>query len=152
VYVYLEHLVAIQQFLLSLGQPLVLDPAGNSDFPAEPEDVDVPVSPLSEFQGAGGFNGGYSPDESEYEMTSSMSCLSLSSSYILLTPSTASSTRHSHLFTSPCVSPTPAAHYSPMAPLPINTVPSLSHQAFPSKKKYYTVTIGKKTGMFWDEW
>jgi len=27
VYVYLEHLAAIQQFLLSLGQPLVLDPA-----------------------------------------------------------------------------------------------------------------------------
>jgi hypothetical protein len=148
VYVYPEHLAAIQQFLLTLGQPLVLGP----DLAAEPEEVDVPASPLSEFQGAGGFDGGYSRDESEHDLTSSMSRLSLSSSYISLTPSTGSSTRRSHLFTSSRASPPSAARHSPAVSLQINTVPSLSRQASPTKKKYYSVTIGKKTGVFWDEW
>lgn len=57
VYIYPENLVAIQWFLLTLSQPLVLNPAGNGGFPVEPEEVDVPVSPLSELQGAGGFDG-----------------------------------------------------------------------------------------------
>ena len=149
VYVYPEHLAAIQQFMLALSQPLVLEPAGNAVFPAKPKEVDVPVSPLSEFQGLDGLGGGYSPDESEYELTSSMSRLSLSSSYISLTPCTSSSTCHSHLFTPSCASPTPAACHSPMA---INTVPFTSHWVSPSKNKYYSATIGKKIGVFWDEW
>ena len=48
--------------------------------------------------------------------------------------------------------PPPAARHSPTVSLQINTVPSLSRQASPTKKKYYSVTIGKKTGVFWDEW
>ena len=148
VYVYPEHLATVCQFLLALGQPLVLDPAENGDFPPEPE-VDVLASPLSEFQGAGGLDGGYAPNESEHALTSSMSRLSLASSYIPSTPGAASSTRRSHLFSSSYGSPTRAARHSP---LPINTVPPLSQQTSPSKNKYYSVTIGKKTGVFWDEW
>lgn len=143
VYVYPEHLATVQQFLLALGQPLILNPAGNGEIPTEPEDAEVPDSPLSEFRGAGGFDGRDSPEESEYGLTSSMSRLSLSSSYMSSIPSTASSTRR--LFTSSHASPTRTTRQ-------ISTVPSSLHQASPSSNKYYTVTIGKKTGVFWDEW
>lgn len=160
VYVYPEHLAAVQQFLLALGQPLILDPARHDEPPAQLEEVDAPVSPLSELQGAGDFDGGYSPDKSfehELSMTSSLSRVSLSSSYVSSTPSNSGSTHRSRLFTSNSssrTSPNPAARHSRMESLPINTVPSSAHQAASQNQnlKYYCVTIGKKTGIFWDEW
>lgn len=133
VYVLPENLCRVQQFVLSLGQPIFSAPTVDVCPSLQPEEVNAPNSPeqSSDFQ----------------ELTSGFSTLSVSTSsgYVSSTPPALSS---SHPSSTPAFGP-------------ISSIPSISHIplcASPSPRiptkgnRYYTVVVGKKTGVFWDKW
>lgn len=130
VYVLPENLCQVQQFVLSLGQPIVSGPIMDCYFPPEATNADN----LSDVNCS---------DESSdpLELISVFSSLSTS------TPS-------DHGQSSPSASTTFVSTSAQDS-----SIPSISHiplhsSASPTKplNRYYSVLVGKKTGVFWDEW
>jgi hypothetical protein len=125
VYVLPEHLRQVQQFVLSLGQPIFSSPTMEDYFQPEALNTDN----LSDVNCS---------DESSdpLELVSGFSSLSTSASndYVRSTPSASTTVRSIPAFVSTSTQDSPIP--SPTKPL----------------NRYYSILVGKKTGVFWDEW
>jgi hypothetical protein len=125
VYVLPENLNAVQRFDLSLGQPIF--PAPESDYHPflHPQNPDS----SSEID--------LSDESSDsVELVSLFPLLSTSTTLSISTPGASSRNR----------APAVPTAFSPQ----VSPVPSAS--ACTSIRKYYVVLVGKKTGVFWEEW
>lgn len=142
VYVLPENLHAVQEFVLSLGQPILSPPPIGQDPVVQSEGF----VPHLGSDGADDLDQHDSTDETtdDLEFSSALSQLSISRQSVPSTPS--ASRHHSPTFSSGLLSQaspiTPAGYISS----------HLSFSPHKSSKKYYAVVIGKKAGVFWDEW
>lgn len=131
VYVLPENLCRVQQYVLSLGQPIFSGPTVDYCPSLQPEEVNALNSPE--------INSSEQRSNIQ-ELISGVSTLSVS------TPSSYVSS----------ISPVSSSHHPTLAFVSSSSIPSISNIPFsPSATKgnrYYTVLIGKKTGVFWDKW
>lgn len=138
VYVLPEHLNTVQEFVLSLGQPLFPAPELDCDPFLQPEELNHNSS-----------DGDMSSGSVELvSFFSQMSTSSLTSS----TPAASSSGNRASAFSpgfSAPASSIPSASYVPLAS---STSPQCPQTLHTSMNRYYCILIGKKTGVFWDKW
>lgn len=118
-YVLPEHVNAVQEFVLSLGQTLYKYPAPESAVDAflQPEELDI-------------------PNISDDDSLDSPDSVELVSFFADMSTSTA---RSREQVSASIPQLTPSAVGSSISP----------HM---SMNKYYCIVVGKKTGVFWDEW
>jgi hypothetical protein len=141
VYVLPEHLKAVQAFILSLGQTL-----------AAPESERANCDPFLQPEELDGANS--SDSDNSVELVSLSSWMSISN---ISTPSSLSTSNISTPSASSLRNRAPAftTKFSARAP----AIPSagdilLGSSTSPHMRinKYYSILIGKKTGVFWDQW
>jgi hypothetical protein len=127
VYVLPENLCRVQQYVLSLGQPIFSGPTVDycPSSSLQPEEVNALNSPE--------INSSEQRSNIQ-ELISGVSTLSVS------TPSSYVSS----------ISPVSSSHHPTLAFVSISNIP-FSPSATKGNR-YYTVLIGKKTGVFWDKW
>ena len=130
IYVLPEHLCQVQQFVLSLGQPIVLCPTMDAYFQHKSSNADY-----------------FSDVSCSYESSDPLDLISAFSSL-------STSTSSDYVQLTPSASTTFVATSAQDLPIPsISHIP-LHSSASPTKQsnRYYSILIGKKTGVFWDEW
>jgi hypothetical protein len=132
VYVLPEHVNAVQEFVLSLGQTI---------FP--PPDLDRDPSEELVFDDHNSSDGDVSDS---VELTSVFSRMSTSSGLTPSTPAASSSGNRASAFTSGFSAPALPITSASYVPLASSQTPDTS------MNKYYCILIGKKTGVFWEKW